>query len=379
MNTYNFREVFVRYTIILTVIMAILYGGLVMIYNAQVNTEIKETSEQNLKDLKTALQSNEAINQGRYYVIKTRNQFINHTKLSNQEISSILSKMKAQSSYKYEGSNGVFNFNQDQVHNRTIYSVTDVSDYEETKDLLYNLMLFLMVFTLVLIVGAAYYLAIKPIRAYEEMLKAHQTFIQNTTHEMKTPIASVSLGIDYIKALEPNLSDTSKASLSKMKREIQYMQALIGKTLQIAPRTQITRHDIIPTIQHTIHQFEQLHDMHIEKRYGNELIYTVNDDDIKQMLTILLDNAIKHNDENIKLIVSVSVEKDRLKLEVIDNGKGIRHQDIPYIFDRYFRGDVDREGSGLGLDILKAIVKQYKGHIEVYSESYIQTKFILFI
>lgn len=120
------------------------------------------------------------------------------------------------------------------MNRQTIYSITDVSDYEETKDLLYNLMLFLMLFTLILIVGAAYYLAIKPIRAYEEMLQEHQTFIQNTTHEMKTPIASVSLGIDYIKALESDLSEQSLQSLTKMKQEINYMQSLISKTLNIS-------------------------------------------------------------------------------------------------------------------------------------------------
>lgn len=379
MKSYQFRDAFIRYTILLSVIMLVLYGSLVFIYNAQVNTEIKETSEQNLKDLKVVIQSKEIINQGRYYIIESKKHIENHSKLSNRTVSIILDKMKNRNTYKYEGSAGVFNINKDSVNRQTIYSITDVSDYEETKDLLYNLMLFLMLFTLLLIVGAAYYLAIKPIRAYEEMLQEHQTFIQNTTHEMKTPIASVSLGIDYIKALEPDLSELSLQSLTKMKQEINYMQSLISKTLNISSKEDAVPVNIIPILNYTIKQFENLFQIKVERIYETSIIYAVDEEDIKQIMTILLDNAIKHNDSLVSISVKAIIKEKRLVLEVADNGVGIRQDQIPFVFNRYYRGNNETEGSGIGLDILKVIVKQYSGTIEVQSEQNKQTKFILIL
>ncbi|MGV2929089.1 HAMP domain-containing sensor histidine kinase [Macrococcus capreoli] len=377
MKSYQFRDAFIRYTLLLTAIMFVLYGSLIFIYNNQVNTEIKETSEQNLKDLKVDIQSKESINKGRYYIIQSKGHIENHSKLSYATISKILERMKNSKSYKYEGTSGIFYIIKDRMDQKTIYSITDVSDYEETKDLLYNLMLFLMLFTLLFIVGAAYYLAIKPIRAYEEMLRSHQTFLQNTTHEMKTPIASVSLGIDYIKALEPNLTDKSLQSISKMKQEIQYIQSLISKTLNISSKIDRVAVNIIPILDYTIEQFENLFQMKIERNYDASIIYTVNEDDIKQIMTILLDNAIKHNCQLVDIRVKAMIKEQHLILEVIDNGIGIQQDQIPFIFDRYYRGNTGIEGSGLGLDILKLIIKQYNGTIEVQSEQYKQTKFIL--
>lgn len=108
MKSYHFRDAFIRYTILLSCIMLVLYGSLVFVYNAQVNTEIKETSEQNLKDLKLVIQSKEIINQGRYYIIESKGHIENHSKLSGHTVSGILDKMKNRNTFKYEGSEAYF-------------------------------------------------------------------------------------------------------------------------------------------------------------------------------------------------------------------------------------------------------------------------------
>jgi signal transduction histidine kinase len=93
-------------------------------------------------------------------------------------------------------------------------------------------------------------------------------------------------------------------------------------------------------------------------------------DKIRQLMLILLDNAIKYSKEPID--VRVRQDKTSVKLEVSDYGIGIPESEIPYLFERFYRVDTARHrrtgGSGLGLSIAKRIIELHKGSVEVFSK-----------
>ena len=108
--------------------------------------------------------------------------------------------------------------------------------------------------------------------------------------------------------------------------------------------------------------------------------YTCNADRMKQLMINLVDNAIKYT-ESGNITVKCSSDGNFLYLSVQDTGKGIEKESLERIFERFYRVDKSRSsktgGTGLGLSIVKHIVEMYNGDIEVESEVFVGTKFLV--
>lgn len=95
----------------------------------------------------------------------------------------------------------------------------------------------------------------------------------------------------------------------------------------------------------------------------------------------LLSNAVKYTEKNGKIIINLSNENNYVTIRVKDNGSGIPKEDLPYIFERFYRADKSRSrstgGSGIGLAIVKAIVAAHDGMVSVSSELNKGTEFIV--
>ena len=93
---------------------------------------------------------------------------------------------------------------------------------------------------------------------------------------------------------------------------------------------------------------------------------------LKQILIIILDNAIKYSGEKKEISIHSNEVNGKFKINIQDNGYGISGEDLPYIFDRFYRVDKARHrengGSGLGLAIAKEIIEEFKGTIQAESE-----------
>ncbi len=99
---------------------------------------------------------------------------------------------------------------------------------------------------------------------------------------------------------------------------------------------------------------------------------------LKQALRIFIDNSLKFTPENGQITIGSHINKNKIVITVEDTGLGIPKEDIPYIFDRFYRVDKsrtkDKGGTGLGLSIAKWIIKEHKGRIEIKSRVNIGTK-----
>lgn len=233
-------------------------------------------------------------------------------------------------------------------------------------------------------------------RSFNDLLKRlndafqrEQQFIADVAHELKTPLATqrssleVSLSKDrnkreYKKALEEALLDnnhltsTLKNILDLAWSETPHEQRNIFKfnvselteeLYDIAVKMAVKKHI---TIRHTI------------KRNVFVLGFK---DKLARALLNLLDNAIKYTPEQGKIDLMLSKKDDRAVITIEDTGGGVRKEDIPHIFDRFYRGSMTDNifGSGLGLAITKSIINVHKGEIKVKSELGKGSVFIVYL
>ncbi|MPN50224.1 Alkaline phosphatase synthesis sensor protein PhoR [bioreactor metagenome] len=105
---------------------------------------------------------------------------------------------------------------------------------------------------------------------------------------------------------------------------------------------------------------------------GGKFIIEADQDRIFQVITNILSNAIKYTNEEDKISIKLYRESKYLVCEIIDTGVGISQEEIPYIFERFYRADKSRNrktgGAGIGLAITKSIVQSHDGKIEVKSK-----------
>ena len=100
---------------------------------------------------------------------------------------------------------------------------------------------------------------------------------------------------------------------------------------------------------------------------------------IRQLMMILLDNAIKYAGDEKKVTVTLAQKQDRCELRVNNTGSPISAESLPHVFDRFYRGDATRttKGFGLGLSIAKKIVEMHKGTVQVLSNEADGTTFVV--
>lgn len=204
-------------------------------------------------------------------------------------------------------------------------------------------------------------------------------FINNLTHELKTPVFSIGIAT---KILQEKTNNENKELVNMIRGQVDKLKNQIEKVLELASlegkKNFIEKKviDFKPIILKLIKDFEQLAVLEninfISEVKGSQFIINCEPYHLENAINSLLDNAKKYSKENIKIILLVFKDKNKLFISVKDNGIGITDEDKKKIFDKYFRisaGDVHNvKGYGLGLNYVKRIVKLHKGTIAVKSK-----------
>ena len=133
---------------------------------------------------------------------------------------------------------------------------------------------------------------------------------------------------------------------------------------------------LISVMDRMTHKFDQRAKEHhvkltLQTTMPTDTIIPIDEDRIEQVLTNLIDNAIRHTPEEGAVTVSITEDQGYAKIQVSDTGQGIPQDDLPYVFERFYKADKARTrskgGTGLGLAITKNIVEAHKGKITVDS------------
>lgn len=212
--------------------------------------------------------------------------------------------------------------------------------------------------------------------------KMRKDFIANVSHELRTPISMLQ---GYSEAIVDDIAESQEEKKEMAKviyDESLRMGRLVNELLDLARmeagHIQLTLEEVhlYPFMNRIIHKFQGLakdNEIYLSAELENDIPAAFFDPDrIEQVLTNLIDNAIRHTPLGGSVKLNVSQVDLGIKVEVADSGSGIPEEDLPFVFERFYKADKartrGRAGTGLGLAIAKNIIDAHRGHISVQSK-----------
>ena len=225
-------------------------------------------------------------------------------------------------------------------------------------------------------------LAVRDITEHRSLEKAKTAFVSDVSHELRTPLTTIQSAVDLIGRALDRLDPLEHRALELADQELKRIRGMVEELLILAQMDsrqyalEVAPTDLDEVIRNALDNIEAK-----AKRFGIELHYDAEDVEhrcvcdaqkIYQVLLNLLDNAIKYSDPGARVDVWVLEGLDFVTVRVSDTGVGIPEEDLPNLFDRFYRVNKDRSratgGSGLGLAISKQIVELHGGRLSVSSE-----------
>lgn len=234
---------------------------------------------------------------------------------------------------------------------------------------------------LVFAAGIGYVLsggAMKPVReAYEKQ----RQFAADASHELRTPLAVVLASADLLRSDPSITSPFLKQVIEDVRDEVKKMTKLVSDLLTVARtdgkanQMRLVRMDLVSAVQQTVRimrPFAEKKDIVIDEELPKRVEIHADEQKIRQLILILVDNAVKYTPEHGRISVCVQEDRGSVKLSVSDTGIGIAPEHQERIFERFYRVDKARSrrmgGNGLGLAIAREIVEAHGGSIAVESE-----------
>lgn len=221
--------------------------------------------------------------------------------------------------------------------------------------------------------------------------RARDEFIAHVAHELKTPLANISLYGELLRD-EPDLAaDTRIEAINTVCDEAQRAAALIGNLLNISrieagsiviERQRLRLAELLADCMAHLSHSGAAQGLSLRVNVPPELPPIELDKDLLRIaIDNLLTNAAKYNRQNGEIVLSAEETDERIVISVQDSGIGIAADALPHIFDKFYRADdreaVSRGGHGLGLYLARQIVELHQGHIDVVSQPGQGTRFTL--
>jgi signal transduction histidine kinase len=214
---------------------------------------------------------------------------------------------------------------------------------------------------------------VKPV---EESFEREKRFIGDASHELKTPIAVIMASADAYS------QDKNKKWLDNIKSESDRMNKLVTELLDLNSlennHKEFKREevDLSKLVESSLLPYESLffeHNLKFTYDIKKNIKAIVNEDKIKELISILIDNAIKYSDPKGHVKVTLDIDNKDIYLKVSNQGEEIKEEDLNKIFDRFYKVDKSRNRKssnyGLGLSIAKKIVDLHDGEISVTSKN----------
>ena len=220
-----------------------------------------------------------------------------------------------------------------------------------------------------------------------ENLEKQKQFVSDSSHELKTPLTVIKSYADLLRRRGVHNEELTLHAINSIYSEATRIQKMTERFLDLA-NTELENSldikpiDLISLCQNIVIQLREVYKREFVLHYQESPII-VNADELKlkQVIIILLDNAMKYSTEKIDVYLEKS--EPYTVLRVKDHGIGIPENELEHIFERFYRVDKARSretgGTGLGLSIAKNIIKQHQGDIKVTSKDGVGTSVELFL
>lgn len=247
--------------------------------------------------------------------------------------------------------------------------VIDPDIIRETK---YRIFISLLTLNAIILVGSGlsgYFLAGKTLDPIQEMMDEQKEFVSNASHELRTPLASLKSQIEVaLRSKKLNIKELKEllqSNLDDVNNMTKLSNYLLKLNRQQNTKNEFKKVDLTQVVNEVVAKRDVKLNLSKAEIMGDR-------DSLKELANILIDNAIKYGEGKE---VSVSLRNKILK--ITDHGIGISKEDLPHVFDRFFRGDKARshDGYGLGLSIAKQIADNHNAKIRVESKLGVGTTF----
>lgn len=224
-------------------------------------------------------------------------------------------------------------------------------------------------------------IVMRDITSVRNLEKMRKDFVANVSHELRTPLTSIGGFVETLKTKELDENNKKKA-LDIIELETEKLKNMINELLRLSKIESMKDTKIASKIDIRKEIFEILdllepqiikNNINISLHMAERLNFINGDKELFRLIIInLIENSIKYNKYKGTIKIEISNYKNGIQLKIKDNGIGILEEDLPWIFERFYRSKETRimnnNGTGLGLSIVKEIVSYFGGTIEVNSQ-----------
>ena len=225
------------------------------------------------------------------------------------------------------------------------------------------------------------FLASLALRPVEKAWKQQRQFVADASHELKTPLTVILANTGIVLAHPSDTVESQSKWLSYTQEEARQMKGLVEDLLFLAKSdsarlpTHPTQVDLSQLVQGCLLPFEPVAfeaGVALESHIDPELTLTGDEGQLRRLVRILLDNAVKYaGPPNPEVRITLTRQQDKLRLSVHNTGAPIPAEHLPHLFERFYRADAARDraqgGYGLGLAIARSITETHRGRISVTS------------
>ncbi|MBC7688284.1 MAG: HAMP domain-containing histidine kinase [Aquabacterium sp.] len=237
-----------------------------------------------------------------------------------------------------------------------------------------------VIFTLIIV--TAFFLTVRALLKQKKLSEIKSDFINNMTHEFKTPLATISLAVDALKN-EKVINDRDKMNYftgiikeenKRMNKQVETIlqAALLDKQEVQLNLKKMHAHELINSALNNIHlQVDQVHGrMEVDLEATKDVVLA-DEVHFTNLISNLLDNAVKYSKDNLQIKIGTQTAGNQLKIKIEDNGIGMNKETVNRIFEKFYRAHTGNlhnvKGFGLGLSYVKTMVDAHHGTIKAES------------
>ncbi|MDC0765301.1 MULTISPECIES: sensor histidine kinase [Brevibacillus] len=246
------------------------------------------------------------------------------------------------------------------------------------------------IISIVIAIVAGWFLARRALIPIQVSWEKQQQFIADASHELRTPLTAIMVNLERLFRHPDHTIEQESEKIMIGMQEAKRLSKLVSDLLTLARsdsnelqimNQSLRLDEVAMKCTQVFAQLAIAREIRLETDIQQPIEMVGDQERLHQLMVILLDNALKYTNEDGRIYVSCKKEGGRASILVKDSGIGIAKEDIPYLFDRFYRVDKMRsratEGTGLGLSIAKWIVDAHHGKIQVSSEVGIGTSFLV--
>lgn len=235
----------------------------------------------------------------------------------------------------------------------------------------------------------SWWMAGRSLEPAQRSLEEQQAFIANASHELRTPLTLIRASTELASRATPY--GEPKQLLDEVMHDVDYMSKMVEDLLLLSrldnkrltiERKPVNLNSLLLDIQNQSQMISKKHNVQTLLLSQDKMVLA-DPDRLRQVLLILLDNAIQHTPPDGNILIGAEFYRKQIGLYVKDSGAGIPVDALPHIFERFYKTpshiETQNRGAGLGLSLAKSLIELMHGHIQVQSQPGVGTSFTIIL